>query len=80
MIQEKYTGIISAELNVAAGFVQNTINLLEGGATIPFIARYRKEMTGSMDEVVIAQVRDRLATLGVLLEDSKDGTSWRYTE
>ena len=63
MIQEKYTGIIAAELNVAASFIQNTINLLEGGATIPFIARYRKEMTGSMDEVVIAQVRDRLAQL-----------------
>ncbi|MEI7662223.1 MAG: Tex family protein [Bacteroidota bacterium] len=63
MTDEKYTKIISAELNVAAGFIQNTINLLEGGATIPFIARYRKEMTGSMDEVVIAQVRDRLAQL-----------------
>jgi len=63
MINDKYTKIIAAELNVAAGLVQNTINLLEGGATIPFIARYRKEMTGSMDEVVIAQVRDRLAQL-----------------
>ncbi|MEI6435724.1 MAG: Tex family protein [Bacteroidota bacterium] len=63
MIAEKYTKIIAAELNVAAGFIQNTINLLESGATIPFIARYRKEMTGSMDEVVIAQVRDRLVQL-----------------
>ena len=63
MIQEKYTGIIAAELNVAASFIQNTINLLESGATIPFIARYRKEMTGSMDELVIAQVRDRLVQL-----------------
>ncbi|MCX6278796.1 MAG: Tex family protein [Bacteroidetes bacterium] len=63
MIAEKYTKIIAAELNVASGFIQNTINLLESGATIPFIARYRKEMTGSMDEVVIAQVRDRLAQL-----------------
>ena len=63
MIYEKYTQIIAGELNQPAGFVQNTINLLESGATIPFIARYRKEMTGSMDEVVIAQVRDRLAQL-----------------
>ncbi len=63
MISEKYTKVIAAELNVDAGFVQNTINLLESGATIPFIARYRKEMTGTMDEVVIAQVRDRLAQL-----------------
>ncbi len=38
MILEKYTGQIAAELNVVAGFIQNTINLLEGGATIPFIA------------------------------------------
>jgi len=66
MITEKYTGIIAAELNLAAGFIQNTINLLEGGATIPFIARYRKEMTGSMDEVVITQIRDRLAQLKLL--------------
>ncbi|MCX6305709.1 MAG: Tex family protein [Bacteroidetes bacterium] len=63
MINEKYTQIIAGELKQSAGFVQNTINLLESGATIPFIARYRKEMTGSMDEVVIAQVRDRLAQL-----------------
>ena len=63
MISEKYTQIIASELNQPVGFVQNTINLLESGATIPFIARYRKEMTGSMDEVVIAQVRDRLAQL-----------------
>ena len=63
MITEKYTKIIAAELKVVAAYIQNTINLLESGATIPFIARYRKEMTGSMDEVVIAQVRDRLAQL-----------------
>jgi uncharacterized protein len=60
---EKYTAIIAAELNAAPAFVQNTIALLESGATIPFIARYRKEMTGSMDEVMIAAVRDRLAQL-----------------
>jgi protein Tex len=63
MMNEKYTQIIATELAQPAGFVQNTINLLESGATIPFIARYRKEMTGSMDEVMIAQVRDRLSQL-----------------
>jgi uncharacterized protein len=63
MINDKYTKLIAVELNLGEGFVQNTINLLEGGATIPFIARYRKEMTGSMDEVAIAQVRDRLSQL-----------------
>ncbi len=63
MIQEIYTQIIAGELKQPVGAIQNTINLLESGATIPFIARYRKEMTGSMDEVVIAQVRDRLEQL-----------------
>jgi uncharacterized protein len=63
MIIEKYSQIIADELKQPVGFVQNTINLLESGATIPFIARYRKEMTGSMDEMVIAQVRDRLVQL-----------------
>ncbi|MCX6267687.1 MAG: Tex family protein [Bacteroidetes bacterium] len=62
-MNEKYTQIIASELNQPIGFVQNTINLLDSGATIPFIARYRKEMTGSMDEVVIAQIRDRLTQL-----------------
>ncbi|MDD4604239.1 MAG: Tex family protein [Bacteroidales bacterium] len=63
MINEKYADILAAELNLAVRFVQNTINLLERGATIPFLARYRKEMTGSMDEVMIARVRDRLLQL-----------------
>ncbi|MBN1199988.1 MAG: RNA-binding transcriptional accessory protein, partial [Bacteroidales bacterium] len=55
--------IIATELNVAEGLVNSTIRLLESGATIPFIARYRKEMTGSMDETVITRVRDRLQQL-----------------
>lgn len=38
--------------------IQNTIELLESSATVPFIARYRKEMTGALDEVQIAQIRD----------------------
>ena len=63
MMDDKYARIIAAELKLSPGFVQNTINLLEGGATVPFIARYRKEMTGSMDEVAITNIRDRLAQL-----------------
>ena len=50
---EKYTAIISSECGVNKAFVFNTLTLLESGATIPFIARYRKEMTGCMDEVMI---------------------------
>jgi len=63
MILEKYSAAIALELNIAFAFVRNTIKLLEEGATIPFIARYRKEMTGSMDETIIAQIRDRLRQL-----------------
>ncbi|HEY9719427.1 MAG TPA: Tex-like N-terminal domain-containing protein, partial [Trichormus sp.] len=51
---------IAAELSVAIGGVRAVIDLLAEGATIPFIARYRKEATGSLDEVVIARIRDRL--------------------
>lgn len=63
MIIDKYTKLIAREMNQPEGFIQNIINLLESGATIPFIARYRKEMTGSMDEVGLTQVRDRLLRL-----------------
>ncbi len=63
MTQEVYTRIIAAALGLQESAVLNTINLLESGATIPFIARYRKEMTGSMDETVIAAIRDRLSKL-----------------
>ena len=63
MTEKSYEGIISRELSVNEAFVKNTIILLQNGATIPFIARYRKEMTGSMDETVIQQIRDRLQQL-----------------
>ncbi|MEI8007634.1 MAG: Tex family protein [Bacteroidota bacterium] len=63
MVLEHYTTIISSELGFDKAFVFNTLTLLESGATIPFIARYRKEMTGSMDEVMIGKVRDRLIQL-----------------
>ena len=60
---EKYAILIASELGVSKSSVFNTLTLLESGATIPFIARYRKEMTDSMDEVMIGRVRDRLIQL-----------------
>lgn len=54
---------ISSELNLQPNHVGNVIELLNGGATIPFISRYRKEMTGSMDEVQVGDVRDRFDKL-----------------
>ncbi|MGC8864989.1 MAG: Tex family protein [Bacteroidales bacterium] len=54
---------IAFELRLERQQVENTIQLLESGATIPFIARYRKELTGSLDEVMIAAIRDRYKQL-----------------
>lgn len=50
---------IATELSITEKQVQVTINLLDEGGTVPFIARYRKEMTDSLDEVQIAAIRDR---------------------
>jgi protein Tex len=50
---------IASELNLKADQVTRVIELLESGATIPFMARYRKEVTGSLDEVVLTTIRDR---------------------
>jgi uncharacterized protein len=59
----RYTDLIAEELNQPVKFVRAVAELLAEGSTIPFISRYRKEMTGSMDEVNIANVRDRLEQL-----------------
>lgn len=48
---------ISETLKVSAGSVTKTIELLDSGATVPFIARYRKEVTGSLDEVAILEIK-----------------------
>lgn len=57
---------IAAELNLSRAQVEATAKLLAEGATVPFIARYRKEVTGSLDEVAITNIRDRLAQLAGL--------------
>lgn len=57
---------ISKEFSLPLKNVKAVATLLTEGATIPFISRYRKEMTGSMDEVIIAKVRDRLEQLDEL--------------
>ena len=58
-----YATIIAEELNLGQHQVSRTIELLESGATVPFIARYRKEATGSLNEVQIAAIRDLLLRL-----------------
>ena len=54
---------IASELSLKPQQVTATAELLEDGATIPFIARYRKEVTGSLDEVAVTAIRDRLNQL-----------------
>lgn len=54
---------IAAELSITEKQVSTTAALLDEGATVPFISRYRKEMTGSLDEVQVAAIRDRVLQL-----------------
>ena len=58
-----YSSIIATQLNIGVRQVEKTIELLESGATVPFIARYRKEATGNLNEVQIAAIRDMLLKL-----------------
>ena len=51
--------MIAAAMKLQEHRVENTLKLLQGGATIPFISRYRKEATGGMDEVQISEINDR---------------------
>lgn len=59
----RWIELIAKEFSLQNKFVKAVADLLNEGATIPFISRYRKELTGSMDEVMIANVRDRLEQL-----------------
>ena len=60
------------ELNIQREQIARTIALLDEGNTIPFIARYRKEVTGSLDEVQIQAIADRSASLRALYERKQD--------
>ncbi|MCR4829542.1 MAG: RNA-binding transcriptional accessory protein [Bacteroidales bacterium] len=58
-----YAKHIAEQLNLGLRQVEKTLELLEGGATVPFIARYRKEVTGNLNEVQIAAIRDLMLKL-----------------
>lgn len=66
MINLDFTDRISRALNIAARQVKNTLQLFSEDATVPFIARYRKEATGSLDEVQITAIRDECERLEIL--------------
>ena len=51
---------LAEEFKLKEEQVQKTVELIDGGDTIPFIARYRKEVTGSLDDAVLRDLNDRL--------------------
>ena len=65
-MNERHLIGIGDELGIAVTQVRAAARLLKEGATVPFIARYRKEVTGSLDEVAIAAIRDQMAQLEAL--------------
>jgi uncharacterized protein len=62
-MSQKHIALIASEQNVPVSGVTAIVSLLDSGATVPFISRYRKEMTGSLDEVVVGYVKDRITKL-----------------
>jgi uncharacterized protein len=65
-MKETHIAIVARELDIKTRQVEATVSLLKEGATVPFISRYRKEATGSLDEVAVAAIRDRLEQLDEL--------------
>ncbi len=65
-MNDSHIATIAGELNLPTERVRATAELLQDGATVPFIARYRKEVTGSLDEVAIMTIRDRMEQLAAL--------------
>lgn len=60
--------LISSALSIKESQIQKTVDLLTSGATIPFISRYRKEVTGGLDEVQIGQIKDQYDKLNELVK------------
>ncbi|MBP3679799.1 MAG: RNA-binding transcriptional accessory protein [Bacteroidaceae bacterium] len=60
---EIFSRMIATALHIAVHQVENTLSLLNGGATIPFISRYRKEATGGLDEVQIGAIKEQYTKL-----------------
>src|ERR1700690_1509745 len=62
-MNELHISITAKELNIRELQVTATAGLLDEGATVPFISRYRKELTGTLDEVQVTAIRDRIQQL-----------------
>ncbi|WP_300726001.1 Tex family protein [uncultured Bacteroides sp.] len=63
---EQFSEMIASAMKLQVHRVDNTLKLLQGGATIPFISRYRKEATGGLDEVQIGEIQARYEKFGEL--------------
>ncbi|MEA4895884.1 MAG: Tex family protein [Oscillospiraceae bacterium] len=63
MNNEKMTAVLAKEFSQKAEYIKNIISLIDEGNTIPFIARYRKELHGTMDDQLIREIADRLQYL-----------------
>ena len=76
---EDIVKLVAGELSISATQVKSPLALFDEGCTIPFIARYRKEQTGSLDEVQIRDIRDRAAYLKEL-DERRDAVLKSITE
>jgi len=68
MTEKDFYQIIAGELQLKGFQIANTVELLDAGNTVPFIARYRKEATGKLDEEQIRSIEERIKYLRMLEE------------
>lgn len=69
---EKIFSIASEELKIGVNKIENTIKLLDEGATVPFVARYRKEVTGNLNETEISNILDKVNYLRNLFKRKEE--------
>ena len=68
VLEPRFVDMIASEVGCRPNQVQAAADLFAEGATVPFVARYRKEATGELDEVAITSILDRLEALAALDE------------
>ena len=65
---QKITRQLADEIKISEAQVRSAVELLDGGATVPFIARYRKEATGGLDDIQLRELEARLSYLRELTD------------
>jgi uncharacterized protein len=76
---QKILAQLAAEIRIRPDQVKTAVDLLDGGATVPFIARYRKEVTGGLDDIQLRELESRLSYLREL-EDRRAAVIKSITE